>query len=101
MCGSITDRYRQVGNAVPVGLGETVGRAILAHIKGVDEIPPPGFSFSRYKDTDHVSWEAKMIKTIESNKKPKVRPMASQKKQSIEKVEDRQILLFAPETIDL
>lgn len=58
-CGSIADRYKQIGNAVPVGLGEAVGRAILAHIDGKDERVPAGFPFSRYKMTDEVSWEAK------------------------------------------
>lgn len=57
VCGSLTDQYRQIGNAVPVGLGEAVGRAILAHIAGRTEQPPVGFPFSRYKGTDEVSWE--------------------------------------------
>ena len=57
LCGSITDQYRQIGNAVPVGLGEAVGRAIVNHMNGVAEQPPIGFPFSRYKATDEVSWE--------------------------------------------
>ena len=56
-CGSLTDRYKQIGNAVPVGLGEAVGRSILNHIAGKDERPPAGFPFSRYKETDEISWE--------------------------------------------
>jgi DNA (cytosine-5)-methyltransferase 1 len=27
-CGSLSDQYRQIGNAVPVGLGEAIGRAL-------------------------------------------------------------------------
>lgn len=57
MCGSITDRYRQLGNAVPVGLGVAVGRAILAHMAGQKQHPPAGFPFSRYKGTDEWTWE--------------------------------------------
>ena len=57
--GSITDRYKQIGNAVPVGLGAAVGQAILAHIAGKDRVPPSDFPFSRYKCTDEVSWEAR------------------------------------------
>jgi len=34
VCGSLTDQYRQIGNAVPVGLGEAVGRAIIDHLNG-------------------------------------------------------------------
>lgn len=56
--GSVSDQYRQIGNAVPVGLGEAVGRAILAHAAGKSEHPPVGFPFSRYKGTDEVSWAA-------------------------------------------
>ena len=63
-CGSLADRYRQIGNAVPVGLGEAVGRAILAHLAGKDAPPPAGFPFSRYKETDEVSWEAKTRATM-------------------------------------
>ena len=58
VCGSMSDQYRQIGNAVPVGLGEAVGRAILAHMNGKDERPPANFPFSRYKNTDEISWEA-------------------------------------------
>jgi DNA (cytosine-5)-methyltransferase 1 len=56
VCGSTVDQYRQIGNAVPVGLGEAVGKAILAHMANKKEAPPKGFPFSRYKDTDEVSW---------------------------------------------
>lgn len=58
VCGSLIDQYKQLGNAVPVGLGEAVGRAILAHRSGQCEQPPIGFLFSRYKCTDETSWEA-------------------------------------------
>ncbi len=57
VCGSITDQYRQIGNAVPVGLGEAVGRAIVNHMNGTVTHAPIGFPFSRYKGTDEVSWE--------------------------------------------
>jgi DNA (cytosine-5)-methyltransferase 1 len=62
-CGSLSDQYKQIGNAVPVGLGQAVGRAILAYIEGKVVRPPVGFSFSRYKQTDELSWD-KRTKTI-------------------------------------
>lgn len=56
VCGSIIDQYRQIGNAVPVGLGEAIGRTIINHINDTSSIPPMGFPFSRYKQNDEVSW---------------------------------------------
>jgi DNA (cytosine-5)-methyltransferase 1 len=96
MCGSITDRYRQIGNAVPVGLGEAVGRAILAHINGVDQVPPQGFPFSRYKGTDHVALEAKMIGSIDSQESKKPKMVKNLKKQS---KENKQTLLFEVDVV--
>lgn len=59
IAGSITDQYKQIGNAVPVGLGRAVGKAILDHING---ITPKnnllGFPYSRYKNTDDISWRS-------------------------------------------
>lgn len=57
VCGSMIDQYRQIGNAVPVGLGEAIGRTILAHMQGKAIQPPLNFPYSRYKNTDDVSWE--------------------------------------------
>lgn len=60
-CGSLSDQYKQIGNAVPVGLGVAVGKAILSHMAGEDQHPPLGFSFSRYKATDEVEWEKQAL----------------------------------------
>jgi len=66
VCGSLTDQYRQIGNAVPVGLGLAVGRAILSHMSGDEKYAPAGFPFSRYKGTDEVSWEQQALSSISS-----------------------------------
>jgi len=55
--GTLLEKYRQIGNAVPISLGKAVGRLILNHLLKTPEYPPQGFPFSRYRDTDHVSWE--------------------------------------------
>lgn len=60
VCGSIADQYKQIGNAVPVGLGEAVGRTILAHMKGAAPSLYQGFPYSRYKNTDEISWEKQL-----------------------------------------
>ncbi len=56
-CGSLTQQYKQIGNAVPVGLGEAIGKTILAHMAGKAQRPPSNFPFSRYRNNDEVSWE--------------------------------------------
>lgn len=63
-CGSLTDQYKQIGNAVPIGLGAAVGQTLLAHLTGKECTPPQGFPFSRYKGTDDVSWEKKARLTM-------------------------------------
>lgn len=55
--GKITDQYKQIGNAVPCGLGQAIARAIFDHANGRENIPPHGFPFSRYKFTDETNWE--------------------------------------------
>ena len=57
ICGSLSEQYKQIGNAVPVGLGEAVGRALVSHNSGCVNTPPARFPFSRYRDTDEASWE--------------------------------------------
>ena len=56
--GKLVDQYKQIGNAVPVGLGEALGRTLINHINGSIESDKKfeGFKFSRYKNTDEVSW---------------------------------------------
>jgi len=71
ICGTLSDQYRQVGNAVPVGLGEAIGRAILAHKNGEVALPPEGFPHSRYKGTDEVSWEIATEKMLRGEGNPK------------------------------
>lgn len=62
--GSLKEQYKQVGNAVPIGLGEAVGRAILTHMEGNALTPPAGFPFSRYTGNDEESWERKTRKSL-------------------------------------
>ncbi|MDD4915429.1 MAG: DNA cytosine methyltransferase [Methylococcales bacterium] len=72
VCGSLGDQYRQIGNAVPVGLGLAVGRAILSHMAGEEKKAPAGFPFSRYRATDEITWEQQALSSLRSTtaKKP-------------------------------
>lgn len=56
LCGNVVDQYRQVGNAVPCGLGEAIGRLLMQNAQGKEIQPIKGFSYSRYSNTDHKSW---------------------------------------------
>lgn len=60
LAGKLVDQYKQIGNAVPVGLGEAVGRLIKAHMRGENLSHPAHFAYSRYRGTDEVSWAAQM-----------------------------------------
>lgn len=62
--GNLAAQYRQIGNAVPLGLGAAIGRALIAHAQGKVELPPPGFAFTRYQGTDDASWEARLCGAI-------------------------------------
>lgn len=68
VCGSLSDQYRQIGNAVPVGLGAAVGHAILNHMSGKSSQPPVDFPFSRYKGTDETTWERQILRNFAGSK---------------------------------
>lgn len=54
LVGPIKEQYRQLGNAVPLSLGEAIGRTLVAHNLGEDVEEMSDFSYSRYKNTsDH------------------------------------------------
>lgn len=59
LCGSLLDQYKQIGNAVPVSLGEAIGTLITRHMQGLPIPQFPGFRYSRYRGTDSRTWEAK------------------------------------------
>ena len=60
VCGSLAEQYRQIGNAVPVLLGEAIGRHLLAFDRGGMQDRPPPIPPSRYKNTDEASWRCRL-----------------------------------------
>jgi DNA (cytosine-5)-methyltransferase 1 len=62
--GNLTERYKQVGNAVPSSLGYAIGKLLLDHMNGNDIPQYEGFSYSRYRDTDHQNWIRNFQKKI-------------------------------------
>ena len=57
--GSTIQKYKQIGNAVPVGLGRVIGNNIINHERKVNynEEEFDNFPYSRYKKTSNKSWE--------------------------------------------
>ncbi|WP_405075861.1 DNA cytosine methyltransferase [Ligilactobacillus acidipiscis] len=59
--GSLLEKYKQIGNAVPVPLGKAIGERILKDEAGIKEKVPKEFKFSRYKNTDEETWEKQAL----------------------------------------
>lgn len=68
VCGGILDQYKQIGNAVPVKLGEAIAKTIIDDMNGI-KYENTGFSYSRYKKTDEISWMQFMKKEMEKSRK--------------------------------
>ena len=64
ICGPILEQYRQIGNAVPIKLGEAIAKTILADMKGEKLTQIEGFAYSRYKNTSEESWARAMKKNL-------------------------------------
>jgi DNA (cytosine-5)-methyltransferase 1 len=66
--GSLINQYKQLGNAVPVGLGAAVGRAIIDHIENrKSSIDYSLFRYSRYLNTSAVDWRKDYYERAEEN----------------------------------
>ncbi|TGD21956.1 DNA cytosine methyltransferase [Companilactobacillus suantsaicola] len=55
-CGSITEVYKQIGNAVPIKLGEAIGKAIKNDMENKHDRIYKGFRYSKYKNTSEVDF---------------------------------------------
>ncbi|MBD5085236.1 MAG: DNA cytosine methyltransferase [Clostridiales bacterium] len=65
ICGPINEQYKQIGNAVPIRLGEAIAKTIVADMRG-EKLPQiPGFLYSRYKNTSDKTWSISMDKLLE------------------------------------
>jgi len=64
ICGPILEQYKQIGNAVPIKLGEAIAKTIIADMKN-ERLPQiPGYLYSRYKNTSDVTWQISMNKAL-------------------------------------
>jgi DNA (cytosine-5)-methyltransferase 1 len=67
ICGKLLDQYKQIGNAVPIALGEAIAKKILSHKNGEPTAEIKGFPYSRYKNTSDESWEQETRKQIKED----------------------------------
>ena len=62
--GSLLEQYKQVGNAVPVGLGYSVGIHLMKLLKGEKEFFSKPFPYSRYSNTSETEWKIEFEKRM-------------------------------------
>ncbi|MCK8142478.1 DNA cytosine methyltransferase [Flavobacterium sp. I-SCBP12n] len=60
LAGNTTDKYKQIGNAVPVGLGQAIGREIKGHLSDLTTKDYTKFKHSRYLKTSYDEFVRKM-----------------------------------------
>ena len=71
--GKILEQYKQIGNAVPVGFGRAIGKAIINHFQGIETKSYDGFKFSRYKNTSETEFEKEFLKNAHQNKEAHIK----------------------------
>jgi DNA (cytosine-5)-methyltransferase 1 len=59
--GKMDDKYRQIGNAVPVLFGKAIGKHLIRFDEGRLQEDQSSYNLSRYKGTDHESWKQSVL----------------------------------------
>jgi DNA (cytosine-5)-methyltransferase 1 len=72
LAGPLIQQYKQVGNAVPISLGNAVGKLIFDLIKGIAIPTYPGFKYSRYNNTCDREWEIGFNVLINNNRQSSI-----------------------------
>ena len=60
--GNIIQQYKQIGNAVPIGVGKAIGQLILNDMKNIPNKEYKGFKYSRYTNTNDITWKKDYLK---------------------------------------
>lgn len=74
LCGSVVQRYKQIGNAVPASVGEAIGKEIMKHLSGEKPKEYLGFRYSRYKATSDTEFIDKLEKLAKKQDVTKEKP---------------------------
>lgn len=67
LAGPTIQKYKQVGNAVPLGLGYAVGSLIMKLLNNVEIIEIENFSYSRYRNTSDLEWKMEFEKRLNAH----------------------------------
>lgn len=51
ICGNLKEQYKQIGNSIPIGLGESIGHLIKNDLNNTINLKFNSFKFSRYNNT--------------------------------------------------
>ncbi|MFN2267645.1 MAG: DNA cytosine methyltransferase, partial [Desulfonatronovibrio sp.] len=57
LAGPLIQQYKQLGNAVPIGLGAAVGRLVKKLLEDESVEAFTGFKYSRYRNTSYSDWK--------------------------------------------
>ncbi len=66
--GSTLEQYKQIGNAVPISLGVAIGKHILKMLSDEKIEQIEDFKYSRYLNTDELSWEREYLNGVEKQR---------------------------------
>ncbi|MGE7848176.1 DNA cytosine methyltransferase [Bacillus cereus] len=64
-CGTTGEKYKQIGNAVPIKLGEAIGKTILNDMNGINDNHFENFPYSRYKFTSDITFPSLYEKNLQ------------------------------------
>lgn len=80
--GTLLDKYKQIGNAVPVSLARAIGNRIIADENG-EKLPDRfyGFKNSRYQNTKDNEWERHTLSVAHKTPKQAAKEFGSLEKQ--------------------
>jgi len=67
LAGPTIQKYKQIGNAVPVGLGQAVGKLISDLLSGIMPLEKTDFRYSRYKNTSDIDWRIAFSKQVDKH----------------------------------
>lgn len=63
--GTLVEQYKQIGNAVPVGLGKAIGDLLINQMSEGEKIETfSNFKYSRYNFTTEKNWEEMVVKEM-------------------------------------